>query len=96
MSKSDKEELLKYFYEWSDITPGTFETLLAENTSILYDHNNIRGVMVTTERFLYILNDLWVTLSQLEYIGKHKENIVVAERSKRQGDTSASKWSLLD
>lgn len=96
MSKVDKEELLKYFYEWSDVTPGTFETLLSENTGIIYDHNNIRGLMVTTERFLYLFNDLWITLSRLEYIGKHKENIVVAERSKRQGDTSTSRWSLID
>ncbi len=96
MSKSDKEELLKYFYEWSDITPGAFETLLAENTGIIYDHNNIRAIMVTIERFLYLLNELWTTLSRLEYIGKHKESIVVAEHTQKKSGVTSSRWSLID
>lgn len=52
--------------------------------------------MVTTERFLYLFNDLWTTLSRLEYIGKHKENIVVAERSRQSKETTETRWNILD
>ena len=48
------------------------------------------------ERFLYQFNDLWTTLSRLEYIGKHKENIVVAERSRQPKETNESRWNILD
>lgn len=96
MSKEEKEELLKYFYEWNGISPGAYEGLLRENCGQLYNHHDIRLLMVTTERFLYLFNDLWTTLSRLEYIGKHKENIVVAERSKQPKETSESRWSILD
>jgi len=96
MNKSEKEELLKYFHEWSDVKPGEYDTILRLNAGLLYDHNDIRRLMVTVEQFLYLFNQLWTTLSSLEYIGKHKENIVVAERSKHQGETKESRWSLLD
>lgn len=96
MSKEDKEELLKYFYEWNGIKPGDYEGLLKLNSGLLYDHHDIRRLMVTVERFLYIFNDLWTTLSRLEYIGKHKENIVVAERSRQPKEVNAMKWTVVD
>lgn len=96
MSKEDKEELLKYFYEWNGIKPGDYEGLLKLNSGLLYDHHDIRRLMVTVERFLYIFNDLWTTLSRLEYIGKHKENIVVAERSKQPKEVNTNTWTVVD
>lgn len=73
MNKEEKEDLLKYFNEWNGINPGAYEGLLRENSGLLYNHQNIRPLMITAERFLYQFNDLWTTLSRLEYIGKHKE-----------------------
>lgn len=96
MSKEDKEELLKYFYEWSGIRPGDYEGLLKLNSGLLYDHHDIRRLMVTVQRFLFIFNDLWTTLSRLEYIGKHKENIVVAERSRQPREANSTDWNVLD
>ena len=96
MDKEEKEDLLKYFNEWNGITPGAYEGLLRENSGLLYNHHNIRQLMVTAERFLYLFNDLWTTLSRLEYIGKHKENIVVAERSRQPKESSESRWNILD
>lgn len=97
ISKTDKEELLKYFYEWSDVTPGSFDELLVNTLSVIYEHNNIRAVMLQVNAFLRIMSELWLKLSTLEYIGQHKENIVVSERSyqseqpKRKGG-----WSVID
>lgn len=98
ISKSEKEELLKYFYEWSDITPGSFEELLSNTLSIIYDHNNIRSIMIQMNSFLQIVSELWVRLSTLEYIGQHKENIVISERSYQQETKKKETggWTILD
>lgn len=98
MSKVDKEELLKYFYEWSDVTPGSFDELLADTLGTIYEHNSIRTVMLQMESFLSTLSELWLKLSSLEYIGQHKENIVVSERSyqKETLKSRGSGWTILD
>ncbi|MCC8171532.1 MAG: type VI secretion system membrane-associated complex protein TssK [Parabacteroides sp.] len=75
-----KDELLKYFYEWSDVTPGAFEEMLADTMEITYEHYNLRSVMVRLETFLNSLGDLWEHLNRLEYIGQHKESLVVSAR----------------
>ena len=84
MNKEEKEDLLKYFNEWNGINPGAYEGLLRENSGLLYNHQNIRPLMITAERFLYQFNDLWTTLSRLEYIGKHKENVAASRRTSRK------------
>jgi len=97
-STTDKEEMLKYFYEWSDVTPGTFEELLAGTLGIVYDHENIRVIMLQAESFLTTMSELWIRLSTLEYIGQHKGNIVVAERlgQNQQAKPQVGGWSILD
>lgn len=82
MKGKHKDELLQYFYEWSDVTPGSFEELLAESLELVYDHDNIRSMMVRSEHFLETLCELWDKLSRLEYVGQHKESIVVSERGR--------------
>lgn len=97
IGKAEKEELLKYFYEWSDVTPGSFDELLSNTLSIIYDHNSIRPVMLQLDSFLRIMSELWLRLSTLEYIGQHKENIVISERSyqePKKKDTGG--WTILD
>lgn len=97
IDKIEREELLRYFYEWSDVKPGVFEELLSSTLGIAYDHNNIRSIMMQVESFLKIMSDLWVRLSSLEYIGQHKENIIVAER--KSEPTQAKKtggWTIMD
>lgn len=97
VSKIEKEELLKYFYEWSDVTPGSFEDLLSDTLSVIYDHNNIRAVMLQIESFLRTMSELWLKLSTLEYIGQHKENIVVSERTHQQEVVKKTGgWTILD
>lgn len=81
ISKSEKEELLRYFYEWSDVTPGSFDELLAITANVKYDHNDIRTVMIQIESFLRVMAELWLKLSTLEYIGKQKESIIISVKS---------------
>ena len=96
MSKKEKEEMLRYFYEWSDVTPGNFTELLTGTLEIKYNHHDIRSMMESVNSFLSAFAALWITLSTLEYIGQHKENIVVAEKVKKQVVTQKSGWTILD
>jgi len=98
IDKQGKEELLKYFYEWSDVTPGTFEDLLSNTLGIIYEHDNIRVTMLQIESFLKIISELWFKLSTLEYIGQRKDNIVISEKwnQPEQVKTDKSGWSILD
>jgi hypothetical protein len=97
MSKKQKEEMLRYFYEWSDVTPGNFTELLTDTLEIIYDHHNIRQVMELINRFLSVFSSLWIKLSTLEYIGQHKENIVVAEKTQKHEQVSRqSGWTIVD
>lgn len=53
-------------------------------------------MMLIIEGFLSNFSELWMMLSSLEYIGKHKENIVVGERIQRHESATRSDWNLLD
>ena len=94
---TQKEETQKYFYEWSDVTPGSFDEQLADTLEMLYEHTDIRASMVRAYSFMYTLTELWQRLSTLEYIGQHKENIVVSERTTGNNTTGQNKtWSIMD
>jgi hypothetical protein len=93
----EKEELLRYFYEWSDVKPGAFEEMLSSSLALIYDHNNIRSAMIQVESFLRTISELWIKLSTLEYIGQHKENIVIGEKSNYTHETARkTSWTILD
>jgi hypothetical protein len=92
----EKEELLKYFYEWKDVTPGNFEELLGKTIDIVYDHHNIQQSLEQVNSFLQVLAALWSKLSSLEFIGQRRENIVVAEQQVIQQTQARKTWTLLD
>jgi hypothetical protein len=95
--KKKREEMLQYFYEWSDVTPGNFTEMLTNMLELTYDHHNIRTLMSYTEEFLSMFSSLWIKLSTLEYIGQHKENIVVAEKTQKLDlGPRKSEWTILD
>lgn len=92
----EREEMLKYFYEWRDVTPGNFEELLARTIELIYNHQDINSSMAMIEDFLKVMVALWNKLSTLEYIGQRKENIVVAEQQMVQQVQTKRTWTLLD
>ncbi len=96
IDKREREELLKYFYEWKDVTPGNFEELLSKTIEIIYDHKQIFDSITMTHNFLNVLVGLWNKLSSLEYVGQRKENIVVAEQQVVQQVQAKKTWTLLD
>ena len=96
MPGAEREELLKYFYEWKDVTPGNFEELLARLIEIVYNHHEINASMTAVDEFMRVIVALWNKLSTLEYIGQRKENIVVAEQQAIQTIQTKRTWTLLD
>jgi hypothetical protein len=97
LSARHKEEVLKYFYEWTNVSPGSFEEMFAQTLEIIYEHDDIRAMMVRCETFLNTFAELWERLSRLEYIGQHKENIVVSEhRTEKDATKSTNTWSPID
>ncbi|MDR0714669.1 MAG: type VI secretion system baseplate subunit TssK [Bacteroidales bacterium] len=95
--KKKREEMLQYFYEWSDVTPGNFVDLLTNVLESVYDHHNIRAGMERIDTLLSMLSSLLLKLSSLEYIGQHRENVVVAvQNPKEEKVVSRSSWTILD
>lgn len=92
----EREDMLKYFYEWRDVTPGNFEEMLARTIELIYDHQHIHESMSAIEDFLKVMVALWNKLSVLEYVGQRKENIVVAEQQMVQQVQTKRTWTLLD
>ena len=96
MAEKEKEELLNYFFEWSDITPVYFLNKLSEIVEINYNHyevgNNMQMILELLNKIVFI----WQKLNTLEYIGQHKENIVVKEELLVQAAKERKGWSILD
>lgn len=96
VESAEREEMLKYFYEWKDVTPGNFEERLSNLIEMRYDHFEIAGAMECVADFMNVMVSLWGKLATLEYIGQRRENIVVAEQKVVQEVQTRRTWSLLD
>lgn len=83
-SRADREELLNYVADWSNLRQGEFEDLIKQAVEIEYDHDDINQVIVKTEPFLRGLSKIFNTLSNLEFIGKKKDRqIFVKEQTEK-------------
>ncbi len=97
IEETEKEKLLQYYYEWIDIKPSVFETTLGDVIDIKYNHQDINDTLNKVDYFISILDRLWKRLSELEYIGQRKDNIVISEESMTTKTESKSKsWSIID
>lgn len=96
-STEEREELLKYIFEWCEITPNAFEEELLKAVEIQYNHYNISEPLETLAHFLKTVNTIWTKMNNLEYIGQRKENIVVKKEDiKQQVEQPKKRWSILD
>ncbi len=92
--KTDKDEMLKYFYEWNGIAPSAFEQILTE-ASRSYRQNRIEKSMTSISNMLKMLEDLMVVLSKLDYVGQRKESMVISVTSAKEGGEQVKKSSWL-
>ena len=96
LSIKEKETMLKYFHEWNGISPSTFEQLLDEVVNKSYDHNRINQSLVAVQGMLHMLEELFTSLSRLEFIGQHRESIVISERQMQDTVSESNRWTLVD
>jgi hypothetical protein len=82
-TSADKEELLNYFTNWSELKQGDFEKLLVYCINFEYKHYDILFSVEQFTEFIQIISLLFDKLESLAYIGKKKEtNIFVKEEQK--------------
>ena len=97
LAEDEREELFKYFFEWTELTPKKLDQLLALSSQIRYDHNNIQASIKSTIDFLIMTDTVWGKMSALEFIGQRKENIVVTKETVQVKEEAPKKrWSILD
>lgn len=91
-----REELLQYYYEWTNITPSDFMHSIEKVTSIVYEHTDISTSLHTLGAFLTLLERMFHKMGELEYIGLVRENIVVGEESTvSPQEEKKKKWSFM-
>jgi len=82
---ADKEELLNYFTNWSELKQGDFEKLLVYCINFDYKHFDILFSVEQFTEFIQIIALLFDKLESLAYIGKKKEtNIFVKEQKTKR------------
>lgn len=97
LQEEDREKLLQYYYEWIDIKPSVFETTVGDVINLDYDHNDINQTIEKLDYFMAVLERLWKKMSDLEYIGIRKDNIVISEDKITLRDSKKdNSWSIID
>ncbi len=82
---SEKEELLNYFEEWTQINPGQFQDAIKGVLGMQYQHINLGLAMKDTRRFRDVIYQVFEELSKLDFIGKRKQDLgIVYEKKKNQ------------
>ncbi|MBL4746748.1 MAG: hypothetical protein JKY08_10315 [Flavobacteriaceae bacterium] len=97
LEDTEREKLLQYYYEWTDVKPSVFQTAIGDVIDMKYDHLEIQEMVEKTDLFIAIIDTLWRKLSELEYIGQRKDNIVISEEKQTIRDRSEDRsWSIID
>ncbi|MDR0792035.1 MAG: hypothetical protein LBE82_01910 [Chitinophagaceae bacterium] len=93
---AELEEMLNYVFEWSEIAPHTLTNRLSNVAEINYDHNQNGAYLMDIQELLMNLEIILGKLSELDYIGQHKENIIVNERDITPAPKAKKGWNILD
>lgn len=96
LSETEREQLLQYFYEWTNVTPSEFITKIESLTKLMYDHTNINHSLQTAGAFVTLLSNMFHKMSELEYIGMVRENIIVGDESHETIEAQKKRsWSFI-
>lgn len=87
-STANREELLNYIQDWSNLKQGEFEELLSKAIEYNYDHDNINESINRLAPFVNAISKICGTLSNLDFIGKKKDRqIFVKEQKEKPGSS---------
>ena len=88
MPEKESEYLLQYYNEWTNISPADVQQTLGYVENINYKHTDIFSSLMSIRNFMKLLEKLFKKMSELEYVGLMRENIILSEDS--DGNTSES------
>lgn len=87
-STADREELLNYIQDWSNLKQGEFEEMITEAIEYKYDHDDINKSINGLAPFVNSISKVCNTLSNLDFIGKKKDrHIFVKEQKEKPGNS---------
>ena len=90
------EYMLQYFYEWIEISPSSFETTVGDVLSLKYNHLDIAKTDRVIQRLVTTLDAIIKKMSELDYIGLIRENIIISDDSNAEQERTKKKWRFLD
>jgi hypothetical protein len=73
LTEAEREELLRYFEQWSETLPATLLAALQTTVTLTYDHHRVHEHLQQQQQLWQLLGLIFRQLSQLEYIGKNRE-----------------------
>jgi hypothetical protein len=73
LTEAEREELLKYFEQWSETLPATLLSALQTAVTLTYNHQLVHEHLRHQQYLWQLIGAIFRQLSQLEYIGKNKE-----------------------
>jgi hypothetical protein len=83
--EKEKEEMLNYFAEWTDVQAGTIENQTARALQLQYNHYDLQLVLSEINQVYNTFIQIFQKLSQLDFIGKKKgQNIFVIEQQVKE------------
>lgn len=96
MIPAELEEMLNYSLEWSEVAPHTLLNQLSNVAEIDYVHHDTGEIFRNTQIMLKSLEQVLGKLSELDYIGQRKENVIVNEQQVKSTNDPKKGWSVLD
>jgi hypothetical protein len=96
MIPAELEEMLNYSLEWSEVAPHTLLNQLSNVAEINYSHHDSGEVFFNIQMMLKSLEQILGKLSELDYIGQRKENIIVNEQEVKSTNDPKKGWSVID
>ena len=91
-----KEELFKYFGEWTDLKGGDYEKIFTDVINMQYNHNDVNQNVLLATGFMNVIDRLLTVLTQVDYIGKRRDmGIFVNENIVQNKQDKSNKPSFL-
>jgi hypothetical protein len=99
LTPKEREELLTYLGEWTNLSAGNLETRTNDFlVTYAYNHNDPLLSLSPIYDYLKMISELFSILSQLEFIGKRKgQSVFIVEHdvAKENTEKPKSRWSPL-
>ncbi|MCB2409382.1 hypothetical protein [Hymenobacter lucidus] len=73
LTEIEREEMLKYFEQWSETAPAALLGALQSTVTLRYDHHRVHEHLEQQVALWQLVANVFRQLTQLEYIGKNKE-----------------------